>query len=151
MSVNVEKGISVPFGKMNSNASVLRSMKSGDSFLIPSDAITKSTRRVWLVAAIRANIKIITRSCDEGLRVWRVALDKPQLEKLPALKQSAQPTADVSTFKDVTQNAALLRFLAKHQTRTPTPTKEFESVESDVVVETVALDTKVDYNVNFGA
>lgn len=66
----IEKGIDVPARPKNPAIETLKQIRVGESFVVPNPAhVTVQTARVW---ANNNGIKIATRKCDAGIRVWRL-------------------------------------------------------------------------------
>lgn len=65
----VESGVPLPTGSGKRYVFPFRTMKVGDSFVVPSAKQRESAR----AAAINASVKIITRTEGDSFRIWRVA------------------------------------------------------------------------------
>ena len=66
----IEKGVAFPGRKTNPIIETLKEIRVGDSFVVPKDALTQiQYARVWCSSN---GIKIATRKCEGGVRVWRL-------------------------------------------------------------------------------
>lgn len=64
--IKIESGIPIPNDYKTGLAITFRSMKVGESFLLPANQ-----RNGLFTAAQRENIKILTRKDGDKIRVWR--------------------------------------------------------------------------------
>ena len=66
----IETGITLPSRKKNPTIETLKVLKVGESFIIPEPAHNSiAYARIW---SSQNGIKIATRKCDAGIRVWRL-------------------------------------------------------------------------------
>ena len=73
----IEKNVPIPEGqyKTNKRWGPWRELKVGESYLIPCEKIAQCMvqQRVTQTCRLaRTGIKLTTRTCPEGVRVWRV-------------------------------------------------------------------------------
>lgn len=66
----IEKGVPVP--REHWHKYPLRHMEVGDSIVLPKSESEK-IRKASHMHGVRHNRKYVTRSTDEGIRLWRVA------------------------------------------------------------------------------
>lgn len=108
MTFEVFKGVPIPIGQHGGVPSQLRRLQIGDSFLIPKSDLTKNTRASLFVSASRAGIKIMTRSTEEGLRVWRVEKSSNTITRVDEIiAKEPQKKMSVSELKNLMGGAIL--------------------------------------------
>jgi hypothetical protein len=62
----------VPFPRRDGLTASIRALGQGESFLIPEEETSPTTRRIVHAAAVRLDIPVSVRKVEGGLRVYRL-------------------------------------------------------------------------------